>query len=711
MPTLALLSLLLLFCPLFYLYFKRTSQLKYLLTLMRIGVFICCLFLLISPKINIPLKDESKKSIALLLDNSFSMSLDSRFEKAKELAQKLRKDLGQRYNLSLFVVSSEAKEIPFKDIKNQQANGSKTNILGTLKKVEGQFAGENLAGVVLLSDGGENVAGQEQEIEIPKIPVFAVGAGDEASFKDISIEEVISPKIAYRDEPFEVEAVIKGVGLSKKGFEAILAQGSKVIEVKRLSFKTDEGKMRLKFSITPTELGSLNYHFRIPALKEEATDENNSFSFKVDVSRSKIRALLIAGHPGWEYSFLRRVLVNDPHIELVSFIILRELSDMVIVPERELSLIPFPANELFTKELFDFDLLIFENFSYSKIMSDRYLSSIKEFVQKGGGFLMIGGKDSFGLGGYKRTPLEEILPVAISDKEEWLGAAFKLKIAHPEHPVVRLGQSREETLKIWEEMPLLSGCNFLRRKEGAQTLGVRDEAVVVSCWQKGEGRVLALGTNSFWRWSFRMAEEGRSNFYYNLFFKNALRWLLGDEEEERISLSLDRERHEVGEEIKIKAAFFDEYHQPLSGAAFKGLLFDEKGRQKIIEGFKETGQGEYQMGFSLDEPGKYRLRIEAAYKGRMAGQKEAPLFVSPPLLELKSLSPQNKWLEALSQKSGGRYLPLEKALKKEVVKEGLLKKAKPKYKEIRLTRHFLFFLLMVVLLTGEWYLRRRTGAS
>jgi len=676
---------------------------------MRIGIFVCCLLLLISPKISIPLEDKSKKSIALLLDNSFSMSINSRFQKAKELAGKLKEDLGQKYDLSLFTFSEEAKEIPFKDLQAQKANGSKTNILGTLKKIEGRLASENLAGVVLLSDGGENVAGQE--IEIPKIPIFAVGAGDEASFKDISIKEVISPKIAYRNESFEVEAVIKGVGLAKRSFEVILSEDSKVIEVKRLSFKADGQEMRIGFPITLAKLGSSNYHLRIPALKEEATNENNSFSFKVDVSRSKIRALLIAGHPGWEYSFLRRVLVNDPHLELVSFIILREFSDMVIVPENELSLIPFPANELFTKDLFDFDLLIFENFSYSKIMSDRHLASLVEFVNKGGGFLMIGGKDSFGLGGYKKTSLEEILPVTISDKEEWLPGTFKLKIAHPEHPVVRLSQSREETLKIWEEMPLLSGCNFLKSKEGAQDLGVRDEAVVLSCWQKGEGRVLALGTNSSWRWSFKTAQEGRSNFYYNLFYKNALRWLIGDEEEERISLSLDKDRYETGETIKIKASLFDEYHQPLSGASFKGILFDEKGRQETVEGFKEMGQGEYRLDLSLDEPGRYRLRMDAAHKGKMAGRKETSLLVTPPLLEIKNLSPQEEWLKTLSQKSGGRYLSLGEALNKEVVKERLLKKPRPKYKEIKLTHHFLFFLLMIALLTGEWYLRRRTGAS
>ncbi|MBU0568037.1 hypothetical protein KJ693_03245 [bacterium] len=676
---------------------------------MRIGLFLLALLLLISPKISIPLKDEDRKSIALLLDNSFSMSLDSRFEKAKELVEKLKEDLGQKYDLSLFTFSEEAKEIPFKDLHAQKAGGSKTNILGTLGKVEGRLVDENLAGVVLISDGGENVAGQE--IEIPKIPIFAVGAGDEDSFKDIFIKKVISPKIVYRNEPFEVEAVIKGVGLSQKSFEVILSQDSKAVEVKRLFLKKDSQEMRLSFSITPAKLGSLNYHLRIPALKEEATDENNSFSFKVDVSRSKIRALLIAGHPGWEYSFLRRVLVNDPHLELVSFIILREFSDMVIVPENELSLIPFPANELFTKDLFDFDLLIFENFSYSKIMSDRHLASINEFVNKGGGFLMIGGEDSFGLGGYKKTSLEDILPVTISDKEEWLPGTFKLKIAHPEHPVVRLSQSREETLKIWEEMPLLSGCNFLGRREGAQNLGVRDEAVVLSCWKKGEGRVLALGTNTSWRWSFKMAQEGRSNFYYNLFYKNALRWLIGDEEEERISLSPDKERYETGETIKIKASLFDEYHKPLSGASLKGVLFDKEGNREILEGFKETGQGEYRLDFSLDEPGKYRLRVEAAHRGKIAGHKETSLFVTPPLLEIKSLSPQNKWLETLSRKSGGRYLSLDEALEEEVVKERLLKKARPKYKEIRLTHHFLFFLLMIVFLTSEWYLRRRTGAS
>lgn len=62
-------------------------------------------------------------------------------------------------------------------------------------------------------------------------------------------------------------------------------------------------------------------------------------------------------------------------------------------------------------DLLDFDAFILSNVPADRI-SQRQLRMIKSYVEDfGGGFLMLGGDESFGLGGYFDTPVEEILPV------------------------------------------------------------------------------------------------------------------------------------------------------------------------------------------------------------------------------------------------------------------------------------------------------------
>lgn len=62
-------------------------------------------------------------------------------------------------------------------------------------------------------------------------------------------------------------------------------------------------------------------------------------------------------------------------------------------------------------DLLDFDAFILSNVPADRI-SQRQMRMIRSYVEDfGGGFLMLGGDESFGLGGYFDTPVEEILPV------------------------------------------------------------------------------------------------------------------------------------------------------------------------------------------------------------------------------------------------------------------------------------------------------------
>ena len=80
---------------------------------------------------------------------------------------------------------------------------------------------------------------------------------------------------------------------------------------------------------------------------------------------------------------------------MISFVILRTPTDVVNVPESQLSLIPFPTQRLFTQELKNFDLIIFENFSYQLYFPWYYLENVRKYVQEGGAFAMIGGMLAF----------------------------------------------------------------------------------------------------------------------------------------------------------------------------------------------------------------------------------------------------------------------------------------------------------------------------
>lgn len=63
-----------------------------------------------------------------------------------------------------------------------------------------------------------------------------------------------------------------------------------------------------------------------------------------------------------------------------------------------------------------FSVIILNNIPADAIPS-TYLSGLESYVKSGGGLVMIGGNRSFGLGGYKGSPIEKVLPVEILPPE------------------------------------------------------------------------------------------------------------------------------------------------------------------------------------------------------------------------------------------------------------------------------------------------------
>jgi uncharacterized membrane protein len=65
-----------------------------------------------------------------------------------------------------------------------------------------------------------------------------------------------------------------------------------------------------------------------------------------------------------------------------------------------------------------YDGLILSNVSSLK-MTKKQMENIRDYVrEQGGGLMMLGGEESFGLGGYYRTPIEEALPVTMEVKQK-----------------------------------------------------------------------------------------------------------------------------------------------------------------------------------------------------------------------------------------------------------------------------------------------------
>jgi len=152
------------------------------------------------------------------------------------------------------------------------------------------------------------------------------------------------------------------------------------------------------------------------------------------------------------------------------------------------------------------------------------LKAIREYTQRGGGLLMVGGWSSFsgrfGHGGYFNTPVEHALPVTclpgIDDRVETPEGA-RVNIRNPAHPILK-GIP-------WENCPGFEGFNRIIPKKGADLLATigegEDENPLIVTWEFGKGRAMAFASDCSPHW----AAHFQPWKHYGRFWQQALRWL------------------------------------------------------------------------------------------------------------------------------------------------------------------------------------------
>ena len=184
--------------------------------------------------------------------------------------------------------------------------------------------------------------------------------------------------------------------------------------------------------------------------------------------------LYVEGSPRTEFRFVRRALFRDSDFRIVSILrtghgrfYVQGADDM---PELQKG---YPA----TKDLlYKFEAIIFGDIE-AGFFTPEQLRMTEQFVnERGGGFVMLGGVNSFNLGGYIGTPIEGLLPVTMeSGKSAYSFERFKMQVpeAALRHPILHQDDDPEQNQKVWEHVPELQGYNMMKGvKPAAKVLGV-----------------------------------------------------------------------------------------------------------------------------------------------------------------------------------------------------------------------------------------------
>ena len=249
---------------------------------------------------------------------------------------------------------------------------------------------DRVARVVLLSDGNETsgdvlrtAAGGEVAIDVVPLPV--------RSDPEVQVSSVRVPAQVAQGEPFYVEVAIDSNHDDEVTIEVY--RGSfKVVEESK-TIEAGENVFRFRQTIDRDRLAE--YSVRIRGAKQDTLLDNNAADGLV-YAAGKPRVLLIESNPDLARNLTWALEEEDVLVDLR--------------PARGI-----PEN---LSDLQNYEMLVLSNVPATDLTS-RQMDVVRSYVRDlGGGFVMLGGDQSFGLGGYYKTPLEEILPVRSDFEKE-----------------------------------------------------------------------------------------------------------------------------------------------------------------------------------------------------------------------------------------------------------------------------------------------------
>jgi uncharacterized membrane protein len=378
----------------------------------------------------------------------------------------------------------------------------------------------------------------------------------------------------------------------------------------------------------------------------------------------------------------------------------------------------FPATE---EELFAYQGLVLGSVEASFFTAEQ-LRAVEAFVaRRGGGLLALGGRFAFDGGKYAGTAVADLLPLALDGRggeaTELSNPVFKplLTARGASHPVTRLGDDRGLSQKIWNDLPTVSVPEVLSGvKPGATVLvearreGGGATVPLLAHQRYGRGQTLALTTSDTWRWQMKM--DSKTGAHEN-FWRQMLRYLVSASPAQ-VEVSTEQDVYGVGDPVRVAADVRDRKYQPLSDARATARVIKPSGASvEVPLRFTARDDANVHVGeFRSDELGQHRVELSAtgAQLGTVTAQSE--FLVTESNREAYDSALNEALLRRIASETGGKYYSLEES---GALIGDLTYRRTDNSKLVTkdLWDMPVNFVLLIGLVSAEWFLRKREGLA
>ncbi|MFK7818153.1 MAG: VWA domain-containing protein [Planctomycetaceae bacterium] len=370
---------------------RGRAMVSLLVRLTVVGLFV----ILIAEPRAVRTKDVISTVFAIDISDSVDQTLDSSLQ---FVSQTVRDKVKEEDEAGLVVFARNAavelpprQTFPFEGAVNARIGRDATNIEQTLSLSAALLKEENRGRIVLISDGTETSGHMREVLDDLKSREIAVDVLP-IEYKydsEVLLERLDLPRYVKIGENYEADVVMSSRKAGKG--RLILKENGEEIFNDQIEFPA--GKKRITLPIKLREPGYYEYTATIrPEADIDHIDANNT-----------VRNFIFIEGEG------KVLLVYDPDDDLDRGPLVTALEDGERFVETMAS-VDFPRSSL---SLMSYDAIVFNNVPADHFDSVQMQAVHDAVYHLGIGFMMVGGRNSFGPGGYHHTPIEEALPVSM----------------------------------------------------------------------------------------------------------------------------------------------------------------------------------------------------------------------------------------------------------------------------------------------------------
>ena len=554
---------------------------------------------------------------------------------------------------------------------------TQTDLHRWLSDLESQSRLGNVKRVVLLSDGITN-AGQNPAYQRYTFPISTMGLGDTIPKRDIVLSNLRHNKVSYKGSILPILAEINQNGFGNSTVQVQLSRKGQVLDVQNLRFAEGETFKSLEFRVEAEEEGLQAFELGVQPVEGEFTTSNNAKTAFIEIVESK-RQILIAGpapHP--DMKALRAMLEQTESFEVTTYI-------------HGISTWPEGIN---------FDMAILHQLPSRRSEANEILGRLPADLPRWYIHGSLSNTEAFNrANGLLTVQVTAADPDRVFAQWDDLYDAFGFET------------EKQSKVESWPPVAVPFGNYRLTADAKVmlyQRLGAveTDRPLLVSGTSNNVKTAVLLG-DGLWTW--RLEDQRKEMKAFDELFTKLIQYLAAREDNRKFRLYAINNEFDEGEAPTFESEAYNDILERLYGYEVDIRLQNEQ--DSAFNFSYVPTQAASRFSIPNLPAGLYRYEGKASIQGNTETER-GEFLVKKREIELNQLTANHGMLRTLADKHEGRYFHLSQweDLSRHLEETDRSQKILTQEAYLGAQRLFWPFLLVLLLISTEWFLRKYYGS-